>query len=100
MVASRGTSYFLESSSTGSKSHTGQWLAADITRLTQIYPNLEVAGVVTDNASPNRSAWKILMAQNTKGFYYGNIDFFPFSYIFASHIFFCRLCFSRFELVG
>jgi hypothetical protein len=58
-AACEGKSFYLESNLTGTQSHTGQWLAQDISRIVQTYSS-DVAGVVTDNASPNVAAWKIL----------------------------------------
>ena len=78
VVASRGLSFFLEGQCTGTQAHSSQWIAADITRISQIHSNLEISGVVTDNASNNRGAWRILQDRNSKGFYYGIYIFFSY----------------------
>lgn len=51
VAASRGQAYFLESVGTGTKAHTAQWLAGDLSRVLKLYPNFDVVGVVTDSAN-------------------------------------------------
>lgn len=67
---------FLESQESGVQRHSGAWIAEDVTRVIEKYSNIQVAGVVTDNMSANKTAWEILESRFPKKYFYGTINFF------------------------
>lgn len=71
LVSFQGQSYFLEAASTGKQQHSSAWLAKDILRIIQTYSSLDISGVVTDNTSANKGAWKILLEKTSGKFFYG-----------------------------
>ena len=73
LISYQGQSFFLEATSTGKEKHTGPWLAKDIQRIIQNYPGIDIVGVVTDNTSANKVAWKTLSEKTTGKFFYGKI---------------------------
>ena len=77
VAAIHGQSFYLESVATGTQSHTGEWLAQDMTRIIE-ENSLEVAGVVTDNTSANKLAWRLLGRKYPDKFFYGTSKFFVF----------------------
>ena len=67
--ANNQNTFFLESIATEDQSHSSEWLATDLSRIIQKYQNF--AGVCTDNAPANKSAWAILKQQYPDMFFYG-----------------------------
>ncbi|KAI9905608.1 hypothetical protein PsorP6_013899 [Peronosclerospora sorghi] len=63
-------SLFLESNPTGEQDHTSAFLAADSIRVINLV-NGEVTGVVMDNTSSNKVAWKILREEFPDKFFQG-----------------------------
>jgi Protein of unknown function (DUF 659)/hAT family C-terminal dimerisation region len=65
-------SLFLESIETGIESHTAEFLARDISRVIEgAPPNARIAGVVMDNTSANKAAWRILQKDYPSRFFQG-----------------------------
>ena len=67
-----GMSLFLESNATGIESHTAEFLAKDISRVIESSPpNAKIAGVVMDNTSANKAAWRVLQNSYQSRFFQG-----------------------------
>jgi hypothetical protein len=60
MAVSPGRTLFLESVPTGQQGHDAEFIAKDITRVIKGNSKTTFAGVVTDNTSANKKAWKTL----------------------------------------
>lgn len=71
MAASPQKTIFLESVATGMQGHTSQWIAEDIERIIEKYPNTTFSGAVTDNTSANKAAWEILQDKHPTMFFHG-----------------------------
>ena len=80
LATSHGKSYFLEAVNTGAQGHTAAWLASDIERIVLQYPEANIVGVVTDNTSANKLAWKLLSVKYPQKFFYGVCMFFGLFY--------------------
>ncbi|KAI2503210.1 transposase [Fragilaria crotonensis] len=67
-----GMSVFLESIETGAESHTAEFLANNIKRVIESAPpNAKIAGVVMDNTSANKAAWRLLQDSYPSRFFQG-----------------------------
>lgn len=65
-------SVFLESIETGGEAHTADFLAADKKRVIEsLPPNAKIAGVVMDNTSANKAAWRLLQDSYPSRFFQG-----------------------------
>jgi Protein of unknown function (DUF 659)/hAT family C-terminal dimerisation region len=65
-------SLFLECNETGIESHTAEFLAQDVSRVIEGAPsNARIAGVVMDNTSANKAAWRILQKDYPSRFFQG-----------------------------
>ena len=73
LVTSQGKSFYLESVNTGTQGHSAEWMAADIERILLSYHDTNVVGMVTDNTSANKAAWRLLSAKFPQKFFYGTI---------------------------
>jgi hypothetical protein len=74
MANSPSKTIFLESVTTGIQGHTAEWIAADIDRVMNKYPDTKFAGVVTDNASAYKSAWQMLKQRHPTMFFHGCVS--------------------------
>ncbi|KAH9128828.1 hypothetical protein LEN26_007283 [Aphanomyces euteiches] len=71
-MAIRGSmTFFLESSYTGSISHTASFMAEDVERVINKYKSLTFTALITDNTSANRSMWKTLRPKYPRMFFHG-----------------------------
>ncbi|KAH9079939.1 hypothetical protein Ae201684P_007647 [Aphanomyces euteiches] len=71
-MAVRGSmTFFLESSYTGSISHTASFMAEDVERVINKYKSLTFTALITDNTSANRSMWKTLRPKYPRMFFHG-----------------------------
>jgi hypothetical protein len=71
IAISPNTTIFLESISTGEQSHSSNWIASDLIRIIEKYPNTSFSGVVTDNTSANKNAWSQLKTKYPDLFFQG-----------------------------
>lgn len=71
VVSCLGKSFFWEAVQTKQESHTGEWLAADLSRVIRSHDAVKVVGVVTDNTSANKAAWGALTKNFPELFVYG-----------------------------
>lgn len=71
LISTRKKNFFLEAVATGAQSHSAAWIASDISRVIHKNEHFDVAGVVTDNTSANKGAWKLLQAEFPQKFFYG-----------------------------
>lgn len=94
MALTEKDTVFLESLETGEQGHTGEWIARDLIRVIRKYDNIEVAGVVTDNASNNKLAWKLLTKEYPRKFFYGT------TLISWSSLLLFRMCCSHAAFAG
>jgi hypothetical protein len=94
LISKQGKSFYLESISTGKQGHVAQWLADDISRVIEKNSHFNVAGVVTDNTSANKLAWKMLGKKFPGKFFYG------LSLRFSFSLRSFRVCGSRSPFVG
>ena len=71
-----GMSLFLESNATGIESHTAEFSAQDISRVVEnLPPNARIAGVVLDNTSANKAAWRVLQNSYPSRFFQGCVAY-------------------------
>lgn len=72
MLVSGEVTLFLESVQSEERSHTSEFFAADITRVVNSTGG-KIVGVVMDNTSANKKAWRILKGQHPCLFFQGCI---------------------------
>ena len=77
LASIHGKSFYIESVTTGSVSHTGEWIFRDLSRVIE-ENTMEVVGVVTDNTSANKLAWRLLAQKYPDKFFYGQFCLFTF----------------------
>lgn len=66
-----GQAFFIEAVATGAQGHTAEFIANDLSRVITECNYMDTVGVVTDNTSANKSAWKILAERFKDKFFYG-----------------------------
>jgi hypothetical protein len=71
IAISPNKSLFLESVSTGEQGHNANFIAGDILRIMQKFPDTKFSGVITDNTSANRNAWAQLKEKLPALFFQG-----------------------------
>lgn len=62
---------FLESVTTQEQGHTAEFIATDIERVFQAFPNTNFCGAIMDNTSANRNAWGRLKSKFPEMFFQG-----------------------------
>lgn len=70
ILAENRLTIFLEAQNSGANRHTAVWLAADAQRVIASLTS-SVCGLITDNTSTNKAAWKLLQQGNPSKFFYG-----------------------------
>eukprot|EP00474_Spongospora_subterranea_P005887 CRZ06345.1 hypothetical protein [Spongospora subterranea] len=71
IAISPNKSLFLESVSTGEQGHNANFIANDILRIMQQFPDTKFSGVITVNTSANRNAWTQLKEKLPALFFQG-----------------------------
>ena len=61
----------LESNYTNDISHNSEFLSEDISRVIEMYKELDICGVVMDNTNANKKAWKLLEQKYPEKFFQG-----------------------------
>lgn len=74
MATSPSKTMFLESVATGTQGHSAEWIASDLDRVMQKYPDTSFAGAVTDNTSANKAAWEIMKINHPSMFFHGCVS--------------------------
>ena len=72
IYANRTTDFFLKSICTEVNSHTGCYIANEISKCIEQHPT--IAGCVTDNTSANKKAWELLGSKYPEKFFYGCVS--------------------------
>ena len=69
MLVSGEVTLFLESTQSGEQSHTSEYLAADIARVTISSTQGKISDVIMDNTAANKKTWKVLKEGHSRMFF-------------------------------